>query len=438
MGGLGEGTYNMVLGKRPLRGRLCALLSVLCIFVVAFTLPQLFLRFAGTRVGPRSTVGIFKLGLENISPNFLRALTPRGTLSYSVALVTNHTQVDLVGARNIDILLQKGLDVKKVFVTHHDFSAGQVVYNPDPVTRIPIINLHGRHLKIDDFRGIDVIFCDVQDTGVRHSSALSILMDVMENAGRLDKTVVVLDRPNPLGDGIEGAFDASGISQSLLSAVLPIRYGMTVGELAQYCNKHMLKKSVTLYVVPMDNYNRHMCLSRSSIGALSRNIRSVESCYGYSFLGLLGEVAPFDVGVGTDKAFQCILLPEKVVFSKKQWFKLQAELRELGIESAYYRYFSHRKKQFCRGLRLSIGDIGHFSLFKALIGTLKFFKNEGVPLAFAEGFCKIPGMRKIKELIEGSMKQEELESELKGALEHFFVLASSSFIYKPYPKAVVT
>ena len=58
----------------------------------------------------------FKLGLENISQEFLRALTHANNLSYTVALVTNHTGKDQVGNRNVDILLQKGLNIKKIFV----------------------------------------------------------------------------------------------------------------------------------------------------------------------------------------------------------------------------------------------------------------------------------------------------------------------------------
>ena len=49
----------------------------------------------------------------------------------------------------------------------------------------------------------------------------------------------------------------------------------------------------------------------------------------------LGEVSPFDIGIGTDKAFQCILLPQHIAFSKKQWFKLKEQLKDLGIDSGF-------------------------------------------------------------------------------------------------------
>lgn len=431
----------MAIGIQPLRNYWVALLSVCCMVVFVFVLPQLFISYCQRSSECCDSRESFKLGLENISEEFLRALTSRGDFSYTVALVTNHTGKDQVGNRNVDILLAKGLNIKKIFVPVNGLNTGgrgsESQKSIDPVTRLPIFNLQGKQIKIEDFKGIDVIFFDLQDVGIRYCGSLGTLMNVMEVAGRTGKTVVVLDRPNLLGDAIEGAFGSSDIQQSLLSVSVPIRYGMTIGELAQYCNKYLIKKAATLFVVPMDHYNRHLYPYKAPVGRLSPNINSIESCHGYSFLGLLGEVAPFDIGIGTDKAFQCILLPQHIAFSKKQWFKLKEQLKDLGIDSGFYRYHSNRKKEFCSGLRVCIRDIGNFSLFKALVTTLEFFQKEGIALKFSDQFSKIPGMYKVKELVQGTIKRADFEAELKYELEQFFVMASSSFIYKPYPKVVL-
>lgn len=433
----------MKIGTNEAYEHLWAAIRFGVLLVMIFGLPKLVIKFMGSA---RSCGAVdnerFKLGLENISDDFLLMLTPKENLSYAVALVTNHTGKDQIGHRNIDILLQRGLTIKKIFAPQHgfdgDISVDAVASDRlDPVTRIPIVNLHGRQLTAADVRDVDVIFFDLQDIGIRYYSYVNTLVNVMEVSACCDKSVVVLDRPNLLGDAIEGAFGLPEMHNSLLSMNVPIRYGLTIGELAQYCNKYVIKKTAKLFVVPMDNYNRHMHHYKSPIGKLSPNISSRESCYGYSFLGLIGEIHPFDIGIGTDKAFQCILLPEHVAFSKKQWFKLRDQLHQLGIDSAYYRYFSHRKKEFCSGLRVNILDISNFSLFKALVATLEFFKAEGIDLKFSEQFCKIPGMYKIKQLVEGSMKKEEFESEIKQALDNYFIMAASSFIYKPYPKIIV-
>lgn len=413
------------------------------LLIMIFSLPKIVIKFVGSaRFCDTLEHENFKLGLENISDDFLYTLTPKSNLSYCVALVTNHTGKDQIGHRNIDILLQRGLKIKKIFAPQHGFDGNintdSVANNQlDPVTRIPIINLHGRHLTEMDVRGIDVIFFDLQDIGIRYYSYVNTLVNVMEVAASSNKSVVVLDRPNLLGDGIEGAFEYGNMHNSLLSMSVPIRYGLTIGELAQYCNKFVISKAAKLFVVPMNNYNRHLCTYTSFTGKLSPNINSRESCYGYSFLGLIGEVYPFDIGIGTDKAFQCILLPEHIAFSKQQWFKLRDQLKSLGIDSTYYRYFSHRKKEFCTGLRVNILDISNFSLFKALVTTLDFFKHEGINLKFSDQFCKIPGMNKVKQLVEGTIKKEEFDAEIRQALDHYFTMAKSSFIYKPHPKVIL-
>ena len=431
----------MAMGIQPIHNYWLALLSVFCLIIFIFVLPQFYISYFQQPSEAPDTSETFKLGLENISQEFLRSLTPRKDFSYTVALVTNHTGKDQAGNRNVDILLQKELHIKKIFVPINGLNAenhkSACQKSIDPVTHIPIFNLQGRHINIEDLKGIDVIFFDLQDIGIRYSGPFGILVNVMEVAGRLGKTVVVLDRPNLLGDAIEGAFGPTDIQQSFLSVSVPVRYGMTIGELAQYCNKYLLKTAAPLFVVPMDHYNRHLYPYNAPIGKLSPNINSIESCHGYSFLGLLGEVAPFDIGIGTDKAFQCILLPYHIAFAKKQWSVLQEQLKDLGIDSKFYRYYSHRKKEFCSGLRVCIRDIGNFSLFKALVTTLEFFQKEGVPLKFSEQFGHIPGMYKIKELVQGTRKREDFKSELKYELEQFFVMATSSFIYKPYPKVVL-
>jgi uncharacterized protein YbbC (DUF1343 family) len=425
----------MMAGGKPIRNYWLALSSVCCVVIIVFYIPQFFISYFQKPYEASNNTDAFKLGLENISQDFLRALTRRHDLSYAVALVTNHTGKDQMGNRNIDILMEKGLHIKKIFVPFNDgycdITSQKCI---DHATRIPIINLQGKRIKNEDLKGIDVIFFDLQDVGIRFSGSLGPLINILEVAGQVDKTVVVLDRPNLLGAAMEGAFGAVDIQQPLVASAVPIRYGMTIGELAHFCNKNVLKKSAHLYVVPMDNYNRLLYPYKTVTGSLSPNIHSIESCHGYSFLGLLGEVSPFDIGIGTDNAFQCILLPEHICFTKKQWFKLKNELKGLGIDSTFYKYYSQRKKETCSGLRVCICDISNFSLFKALVSTLEFFKHEGVELKFSENFSSIPGMNRVKELVAGNINRKDFQAKLKSELNHFFVIASGSFMYKPYPK----
>ena len=105
----------MAIGIQPMRNYWLALLSVCCMVVFVFVLPQLFISYFQRSCESNDSIDSFKLGLENISEEFLRALTPRGNFSYTVALVTNHTGKDQVGNRNVDLLLAKGLAYQKNF-----------------------------------------------------------------------------------------------------------------------------------------------------------------------------------------------------------------------------------------------------------------------------------------------------------------------------------
>src|SRR5690606_36232749 len=96
---------------------------------------------------------------------------------------------------------------------------------------------------------------------------------------------------------------------------------------------------------------------------LSPNIQTMQACFGYSFLGLLGEVKPFDIGLGSDVAFQAILLPESLHVNRLTWKKAQQLLQSHGITSSFYKRFLEGKKEIVSGLRLRLDDISTVSSF---------------------------------------------------------------------------
>lgn len=432
--------------RRRVRFLIEYIVSIIKIFLLvlcAVFLPQIFL----SHINNSSQSNLcfsrpsFKLGLENISDDFLQNLTECHDFSYTIGLITNQTGRDQLGNRNIELLLKRGLKINVIFAPQHGFYGDVGVHctlqdGVDKDTNIPIINLH----QHDDFKkitkqtlhDIDVLIFDIQDAGMRYYSYLNTLLFFLDIAAQYDKIMVVLDRPNLLGSCMEGVvIDAN----SMLP--VPIRHGMTVGELANFCNTYVLKKQANLHVVPMANYDRMGDLHKPLLSRLSPNIASINACYGYSFLGLLGEVSPFDIGVGTDKAFQCILLPESLQFPKQKWYELRALLKERGIESSLYRYFSSRKKQYCSGLRLFVRDINRFSSFNTLLTVLDFFKQAGLSLALSSVFDKAIGTAKVREYLEGTLTKKELEGFINNSLHCFYNKAFNSFMYKPFPKVVM-
>ncbi len=423
-----------------------SVLRLCLLFSCALFLPRLFLLYINSTSQSiaHTSNKHFKLGLENISNEFLHSLTPKGDLSYTVGLVTNQTGKDQLGNRNIDILLRKGLHIKKIFTPQHSFYSNiignnEISTNVDKITQIPIISVYNtnKSKKIDkkDLDDIDVLIFDIQDTGIRHYSYIDTLLNTMKAAACYNKKVVILDRPNLLGNCIEGSFQST--QDEWESIPIPIRYGMTIGELAQYCNNHILEKPASLHIVPMQSYNRSTEIRKPLIDYLSPNIATIDSCYGYSFLGLLNEVAPFDIGIGTDKAFQCILLPEHIHFPKQKWYELRVMLKNLGVESTFYRRFSRRKKEYYSGLRLLISDINTFSSFTALLAVLDFFKQASISLSFSHNFDKALGTTKVRDFLQGKVDKKNLEHEVNKELRSFFNKAFDSFMYKPFPKVVM-
>lgn len=392
----------------------------------------------------------FKLGVENISDKFLRSLSADNSLSYRVGLISNQTGRDQRGNRTVDILLKRGLTIPYILAPEHGFEgrvrAGVSVKNEiDRKTGIPIISMYssggdyvissGKRINPTILSGIDIIFFDIQDSGMRHYTYISTLLCALEAAAQYKKTIVVLDRPNLLGAHMEGPVVDTSLRSFISIASIPLRHGMTVGELARYFNTKVLATPAELRVVPMKDYTRTMKVDVLRAG-LSPNLQSLESCYGYSFLGILGEIEPFDVCVGTPLAFQVIALPDTHKIAAYEWNKLHAMLARKGIKSSYYSYYNRKRKQTLSGLRLHIADIDQLDSFAVLVDVLKFFRDAGVTLSFSQLFDKAVGTSLLRGVCKGFCEQNQLVERVGRDLDTFIQDAKDSLLYEPAPRVV--
>lgn len=365
----------------------------------------------------------FKLGVESISLAWLQRELGIGGCIPRIGLVANQTSQDQYGNRTLDILRSKHIDVRIIFAPEHGFTgtvpAGLTVDNEqDSKTKVAIMSLykHGAGKTVDPQALIDVdcVVYDLQDCGMRHYTYISTLLRVMEGCLAAKKPLVILDRPNPLGGMMEGPLVDEELISFISIAPIPLRHGMTIGELAHYFNRYVLKKPVKLMVVPLQGYSKDTH-QFTLIAPLSPNIQSIQSVYGYSFLGLLGEIAPFDVGVGTSDAFQMLALPKKHAI---RWGLVQKILFEAGIESELYTYLHPRKKEEYQGLRLHIGQIQTVQAFPLLLKLLRFFAQEGTSLTFSGFFDKAIGTGSIRQsLIEARFCQQGLADAQKALVD---------------------
>ena len=233
-----------------------------------------------------------------------------------IGLVTNQTGRDRAGRSTIDVLF-KAPDLKLValFSPEHGIRGltdEKLSDSKDEVTGLPIYSLYGetRRPKPEQFKDLDALVYDIQDVGVRFYTYTATLGNVMEEAAKAKLPIFVLDRPNPInGVDVEGPIaDADKFSFTAYYAI-PVRYGMTIGELARFFNeeKHV---GADLRVIQLENWRRAMWLDSTGLIWInpSPNMRSLTEATLYPGIGLL-ETTNVSVGRGTDTPFEVVGAP---------------------------------------------------------------------------------------------------------------------------------
>jgi uncharacterized protein YbbC (DUF1343 family)/CubicO group peptidase (beta-lactamase class C family) len=233
-----------------------------------------------------------------------------------IGLVTNQTGRDRSGRSTIDVLF-KAPDVKltTLFSPEHGIRGladEKVSDSKDEQTGLPIYSLYGesRRPKAEQLKDLDALVFDIQDVGTRFYTYISTLGSVMEEAAKANVPVFVLDRPNPIGGvEVEGPVaDADRLSFTSYHRI-PVRHGMTIGELARLFNQER-KLGCDLHVVEMSNWRRAMWLDETNLTWTnpSPNMRSLTEATLYPGVGLL-ETTNVSVGRGTDTPFELVGAP---------------------------------------------------------------------------------------------------------------------------------
>ncbi len=237
-----------------------------------------------------------------------------------IGLITNHTGRDRDGASTIDILF-KAPDVKLValFSPEHGIRGAvdeKVSNSTDEKTKLPIFSLYGETRKPtpEMLKDIDVLVFDIQDIGARFYTYISTMGLAMEEAARNGKAFVVLDRINPInGTDTEGPL-ADGDKLSFIAHhQIPVRHGMTAGELAQLFNK---ERNITwnggaaLQIVRVEDWKRSQWFDETGLTWInpSPNMRSLTEATLYPGVCLL-EPTNVSVGRGTDTPFELVGAP---------------------------------------------------------------------------------------------------------------------------------
>ena len=233
-----------------------------------------------------------------------------------VGLITNHTGLAADGTTTIDLLYASKL-CKLVFIMSPEHGIrgtmdSKVSSSVDERTGLPIYSLYGntRRPTAEMLQNIDALVFDVQDIGARFYTYVTTMGYCMEAAAKADIPFYVLDRPNPIGGvRVEGPMLDPDKTSFTGYMPLPVRHGMTVGELARYFNQEK-KLGVQLHVVPMKGWLRSYYFWDT--GQLwvhpSPNMRTMMAAILYPGVCLL-ESANVSVGRGTDTPFEILGAP---------------------------------------------------------------------------------------------------------------------------------
>ena len=228
-----------------------------------------------------------------------------------VGLITNHTGLDSQGRSTVDVLSHAaGVQLIALFSPEHGLAGRndeKITSSKDPATGLPVHSLYGETLRPTDemLKGIDALVFDVQDAGVRFYTYTATMAYCMEEAAKRHIAFFVLDRPNPLGGEIvEGPMLDADKTNFVGYFPLPVRYGLTIGELAQLFNaeNHI---GADLHVIAMKNWHRNYFFESTGIKWIppSPNLRTTKGSILYPGIEIL-QNAGVSVGRGTQTPFE--------------------------------------------------------------------------------------------------------------------------------------
>jgi len=238
----------------------------------------------------------------------------------TIGLLTNNTGVDGQGRRTIDVLAAApGIKLAAIFAPEHGIFGAQddlnVQNTTDSVTGVPVYSMYGgtdakKRPPLDVLKTLDAVVFDIQDVGARFYTYPATLGYLLEAAAQTNTEVIVLDRPDP----VNGSFVQGPMSQAELTNFnnyhpIPLRHGMTLGELAQLYNTER-KIGARLRVIPMQGWLRGDWFDSTGIVWVntSPNLRSVNEAELYPGVAII-EGTNVSVGRGTDTPFEVMGAP---------------------------------------------------------------------------------------------------------------------------------
>jgi len=360
---------------------------------------------------------VIKTGADNFE-KYLPLLKDK-----KVGVVTNQTGILSDKTHLVDFLLEKKITVKTIFAPEHGFrgtaDAGEhVVDGKDAKTGLTIVSLYGdnKKPKATQLAGIDIMLFDLQDVGARFYTYISSLHYVMEACAENGIMLIVLDRPNPNGDIVDGPLLEKEFTSFVGMHPVTLLHGMTIGEYSKMINgEKWLKDGIQckLTVIPCLNYTRKSTYSLPV--RPSPNLPNDQSINLYASLCLF-EGTNVSMGRGTEKQFQIYGSP----FLNKTNFSFTPK-PNFGAKDPLY------NGKECFGEDLTAYPKLNRLELKWL---LKAYQNTSDKTKFFNAFfTKLAGTKKLQQQIESGASEDQIRKSWQKDLETFKKMRTKYLIY---------
>lgn len=347
-----------------------------------------------------------------------------------IGIVGNQTSIIKTENGNythlVDSLLSLNIQIEKVFAPEHGFrgtaDAGEIVKDgTDTKTGLPVVSLYGENKKpsAEVLKDLDMLIFDIQDVGARFYTYISTLHYIMEACAENNISLLILDRPNPNGNYIDGPILEKEFSSFVGMHPIPVVHGMTIGEYAKMINgEKWLKDGLQceLNIIEMKNYDHSRTYSLPV--KPSPNLPNDKAINLYPSLCFF-EGTNVNAGRGTTKQFQVFGSP----FLDKDYYGYSYTPEP--TEGAQYPKHSGK---VCYGKDLSdsarLNSLHLEWLIEAYTHTSS--KEE----FFNSFFTKLAGTRKLQQQIEKGISAAEIEKSWQESLKNFEKTRKKYLLYE--------
>ena len=384
-----------------------------------------------------------KLGLET--------LLASGTLAgRRVGIVCNPASVDAAYAHVTDRLAVSQAELTAIFGPQHGFRSDlqenmiETAHARDTERRVPVYSLYSDTREPDAtmLEDVEVLVIDLQDVGTRIYPYIYTMANCLKAAARLGTKVIVCDRPNPIGGvAVEGPMLVPGFESFVGLYPIPMRHGMTIGELARLFNENF-GLGADLTVIPMDGWSRTMYHDAAGAPWVmpSPNIPTLESAVVYPGT-VLFEGTSVSEGRGTTRPFELLGAPN--VSAER----FAATMNRLGLEGVFFRpavfepTFHKHAKGTCGGCQIHVLDRQRFrpvAAGAALVAAFRAADPDGFrwrdpPYEYEPEklpFDILAGSSELREQIEAGVPIHDITRSWEPGVDQFLKIRQRFLLYE--------